>query len=203
MTTTLRALPVPSGGTAGHVCGYARVRTRDQTADLQEDALRAAGAIRIWTDTASGATTSRPQLDALLEALLPGVLLCVWCLDRMGRSMGHLVATVDDLAARGVGFRSLTEQIDTTTAARRLNLGIFAARAEFERALISERTIAELEDAWTRGARLGRSTVVTPTKLAAARGPIESGSTVTWAAAAIGISRPTLYRHLAEAMVCS
>lgn len=182
---------------SGHVHGYARVSTGDQTSALQEDALRQAGVERVWTDTASGATTSRPQLDALLATLLPGDSLVVWRLDRLGRSTAHLIATIDELAARGVVFRSLTEQIDTGSATGRLILSMLASLAAFERDVIRERTVAGLEAARSRGARLGRPTVITPAKLAAARSLIESGSTVTDAAGAVGVSRPTLYRHLA------
>lgn len=180
----------------GHLHGYARVSTADQDPGLQHDALAAAGCARIWTDTASGAKTSRPQLDAMLATLLPGDTLVVWRLDRLGRSLPHLVGTVDELASRGVGFRSLTEGFDTTTAAGRLMLGVIGSLAEFERQLIRERTVAGLTAARTRGSRLGRPTVVTPAKLAAARSLIDGGSTVTEAAAAVGVSRPTLYRHL-------
>ncbi|MBU4214770.1 MAG: recombinase family protein [Actinobacteria bacterium] len=196
MTTTTEPATSGTSASIGHVHGYARVSTGDQTAALQQDAPRTAGAARIWTDVASGATTSRPQLDAMLDGLLPGDTVAVWRLDRLGRSMSHLLATIDSLTARGVGFRSLTENIDTTTAGGRLVLGIFASLAEFERQLIRERTVAGLAAARSRGARLGRPSVVTPAKMAAARSLIDAGSTVTEAAAAVGISRPTLYRHL-------
>lgn len=180
----------------GHRHGYARVSTADQSLGLQEDALRAAGCARIWTDTASGALTTRPQLDALLDALLPGDTLVVWRLDRLGRSMGHLVTTIDALAERGVGFVSLTEGIDTTTATGRLVLGIFASLAQFERELIRERTKAGLAAARERGSKPGRPSVVTPEKLTAARALLHEGATITDAAKAVGLSRPTLYRHL-------
>lgn len=181
----------------GHRHGYARVSTAGQTLDLQKNALRAAGCARIWTDRASGATTSRPQLDALLEALLPGDTLVTWRLDRLGRSMTHLVTTIDDLAERQIGFVSLTEGIDTTTASGRLVLGIFASLAQFERELIRERTMAGLAAARERGSRPGRPSYVTPEKLRAARALLDQGATVTDAARAVGLTRPTLYRHLA------
>lgn len=184
--------------TTGHRHGYARVSTADQNLDLQAQALERAGCARIWTDQASGVTTTRPQLDALLEALLPGDTLVTWRLDRLGRSMGHLVSTIDDLAERGVGFVSLTEGIDTTTAAGRLTLGIFASLAEFERQLIRERTLAGLAAARERGSRPGRPSVVTPDKLKAAKSLLAQGATVTDAAKAVGLTRPTLYRHLAR-----
>lgn len=180
----------------GHRHGYARVSTAEQNVDLQVRALEEAGCARIWTDHASGAMTSRPQLDALLDTLLPGDVLVVWRLDRLGRSMGHLVSTIDSLAERGVGFVSLTEGIDTTTASGRLILGIFASLAEFERQLIRERTIAGLAAARERGSRPGRPSAVTPEKVQAARALLDQGSTVTDAARAVGLSRPTLYRAL-------
>lgn len=96
--------------------GYARVSTTDQTNDPQSDALSAAGCFKVWTETASGATTTRPQLTDLLSHLRDGDTLVVWRLDRLGRSLPHLLQTVEDLAARGVGFKSLTESIDTTTS---------------------------------------------------------------------------------------
>lgn len=195
--TTTTSTSVPIDAPRGHRHGYARVSTADQTLALQEDALRAAGCARIWTDTASGATTSRPALDQLLEVLLPGDELVVWRLDRLGRSMSHLVSTVDALAERGVTFRSLTEGIETGTATGRLVLGIFSSLAEFERQLIRERTVAGLQAARARGARLGRPVTTTPDKIAAARALIASGSTVKAAAAAVNVSRTTLYRHLA------
>lgn len=197
MTTTTETLaPIAPALQSGHRHGYARVSSSGQDDLLQEIALRDAGVDRVWSDTASGSTTSRPALDEMLGGLLPGDTVVVWRLDRLGRSMAHLIATIDDLTRRGVGFQSLTEQIDTTTAGGRLILGIFASLAEFERALIRERTVAGLAAARSRGAVLGRPTVVTPAKLTAARSLIAGGATVTTAAAAVGISRPTLYRHL-------
>jgi len=144
-------------------------------------------------------TMSRPELDVMLSSLLPGDSLVVWRLDRLGRSKNHLVATIDDLTRRGISCRSLTEQIDTGTASGRLILGIFANLAEFERALIRERTVAGLQAARDRGRVLGRPTVMSADKISAARSLISAGATVTKAAAAIGVSRPTLYRHLLAA----
>ena len=182
---------------SGHVHGCARVSTSPQDAALQEDTLRASGRERVWVVVASGATTSRPQLDALLATLLPGDVLTVWRLDRLGRSLPHLLATVDEVVARGVAFRSLAEQIDTSSASGRLVLAISARLAAFERDLIRERTVAGLQAARDRGPVLGRPSVVTPAKMTAARALIDGGATVTVAAAAFGVSRPTLYKHLA------
>jgi len=200
--TALEATPAPASS-IGHLHGYARVSTTGQDAALQHDALTVARVDRIWTDTASGTTTSRPQLDMMLSGLLPGDVVVVWRLDRLGRSLPHLLALVDDLTARGIGLRSLTEEIDTTTAGGRLVLSIFGALAAFERELIRERTVAGLQAARDRGRVLGRPTVVTPAKLAAAQSLLAAGATVTDAAAAVGVSRPTLYRHLQAAETAS
>lgn len=120
--------------------GFARVSTGEQTLDAQKDGLRAAGCVEIFSDVASGAKNDRTGLEAAMAALRPGDTLVVVRLDRLGRSMPHLVATVHELAARSVGFRSLAESIDTTSAAGRLVLHIFASLADFERELIRERT---------------------------------------------------------------
>ena len=127
--------------------GYARVSTTDQKAELQIDALKAAGCQRVFTDKASGSLTSRPQLDRMLDHLREGDVVVVWRLDRLGRSLKNLIALVEDLADRGVGFRSLSESIDTTTANGKLFFSIMGALAEFERELIRERTMAGLEAA--------------------------------------------------------
>jgi DNA invertase Pin-like site-specific DNA recombinase len=135
----------------GDLLGYARVSTIEQRAHLQTDALNSAGCIRVWTDKASGTLEQRPQLDRVLDHLRPGDTLVVWRLDRLGRNLRHLIATVTDLSAREVGFRSLTEGIDTTTPAGRLIFHVFGALAEFEAALIRERTTAGLAAARARG----------------------------------------------------
>jgi len=114
--------------------GYARVSTAEQTAALQEDALRAAGCQRIWSDTASGTRTDRPQLVAVFDHLRAGDTLIVWRLDRLGRSLPHLIETIGELQARGVGFKSVQENIDTTTPGGRLVFHVFGALASFERA---------------------------------------------------------------------
>jgi DNA invertase Pin-like site-specific DNA recombinase len=126
----------------GHLLGYARVSTTDQQPHLQVDALPAAGCYRVFTETASGARADRPALEQLLDQLRPGDTLVVWKLDRLGRSLRHLVDTA--LAERGVGFRSLQEAIDTTTAGGKLAFHVVAALAEFERDLVRERTSAGL-----------------------------------------------------------
>ena len=184
----------------GDLLGYARVSTTEQKAHLQTDALKAAGCVRVWTDTASGTLDHRPELDQVLDHLRPGDTLAVWRLDRLGRNLRHLITTVTDLSARQVGFRSLTEGIDTTTPAGRLVFHVFAALAEFEHALIRERTTAGLQAARARGRHGGRPRTMTPDKLAVARQLYHQGDLpLTAIANTIGVSRSTLYRHLAEA----
>src|SRR5882762_5361393 len=136
--------------------GYARVSTQDQSPALQLDALRAAGCDRIFEEKASGAQRDRPELKAALEYMRDGDVLVVWKLDRLARSLGQLIDTVDSLKERGIGFRSLTEQIDTTTPAGKLTFHIFGAMAEFERSIIRERTRAGLDAARARGRTGGR-----------------------------------------------
>lgn len=139
----------------GHIIGYARVSTNDQHTGQQHDALAEAGAIRVFTDHGvSGAKTTRPELDKMLDYLRPGDTLLVWRLDRLGRSMQHLVGLVAELKDRGVAFRSLQEGIDTRTINGELVFNIFASLATFERELIRERTNAGLASARARG-RLG------------------------------------------------
>ena len=141
--------------------GYARVSTRDQKLDLQIDALKRAGCERIFQDVASGSKTARPALDELLGQLRAGDVLVIWKLDRMGRSLRHLVDLVGDLVARDIGLLSLNDPIDTTSAQGRLVFNLFASLAEFERELIRERTQAGLTAARARGRAGGRPTSAT------------------------------------------
>jgi len=180
----------------GNVIGYARVSKGEQNPELQHDALAAAGAVRIFTDTITGMAASRPQLDACLEYLQPGNVLAVWRVDRLGRSVPHLVDTVAALGARGVQFRSLTEHIDTTTPGGELVFHIFAALAQMERRLISERTLAGLDAARARGRVGGRPTVMTPDKLEAAQRLVEARVPITQIAATLGVGRATVSRAL-------
>jgi DNA invertase Pin-like site-specific DNA recombinase len=136
--------------------GYARVSTTDQNLDLQKDALQSAGCERLFTDTASGATAERPGLTKALQECRPGDTLVVWKLDRLGRSLPHLVETVRELAAQGIGFKSLQENLDTTTSGGKLIFHLFASLAEFERDIIRERTKAGLTAARARGRKGGR-----------------------------------------------
>lgn len=155
--------------TSGNDIGYARVSTTDQDAQLQHDALTAAECFRIFTDTASGALQSRPELDKLFDQLRPGDILVVWRLDRLGRSTRHLIDQLSDLQDRGIEFRSLQENIDTTTSGGRLVFHIFASLAEFERDLITERTNAGLAAARARGRTGRRPPLLTGDKLVTAR----------------------------------
>jgi DNA invertase Pin-like site-specific DNA recombinase len=180
----------------GELLGYARVSTLEQDAALQHDALKAAGCFRSWTDTASGSLTDRPELGAVMDALRPGDTLVVWRLDRLGRSLPHLIETVRGLAERGIGFRSLQEAIDTTTPGGRLVFHIFGSLAEFERDLIRERTMAGLAAARRRGRVGGRPTVMTVAKTKQAQRMVTAGTPLTEVADVLGVSRTTLYRHL-------
>lgn len=184
--------------------GYMRVSKADgsQTTDLQRDALLAAGidAGSLYEDLASGKKDDRPQLVACLKALRQGDTLVVWKLDRLGRDLRHLVNIVHDLTERGIGLKVLTGQgaaIDTTTASGKLVFGIFAALAEFERELISERTIAGLASARARGRSGGRPYKMTPAKLRLAMASMgKPGTNVSELCDELGITRQTLYRHV-------
>lgn len=185
--------------------GYMRVSKADgsQTTDLQRDALIAAGvaADHLYDDRASGKLDARPGLDAALKALREGDTLVVWKLDRLGRNLRHLVNTVHDLEKRGIGFKVLSghgASIDTTTPAGKLVFGIFAALAEFERELISERTKAGLASARARGRSGGAPYKMTAAKLRLAMAAMGQPETkVGVLCNELGITRQTLYRHVA------
>lgn len=177
--------------------GYARVSTTDQNPALQLDALKKAGCRQVFTDEASGASTTRPQLKKALAALKPGDVLTVWKLDRLGRSLSHLIQLTNELAARGVGFRSLSEAIDTTTAQGKLLFHLMGALAEFERSLITERTRAGLAAAKLRGVKVGRKPKLTGRRLDQARKMIAAGQPAAEVAEFAQVSRATLYRALA------
>lgn len=178
--------------------GYARVSTDDQTTALQLDALRLAGATEVFQDAGvSGATRSRSGLLAALAALQAGDTLVVWRLDRLGRSLAHLIELVNTLKAKGCGFRSLTEAIDTSSAGGELVFHLFGAMAQFERALIVERTCAGLQAAKRRGVKLGRRKALTAQQIEHARQLIDGGDSPSRVAASFGVDRSTLYRALA------
>ncbi len=183
----------------GDLIGYARVSTVEQEPALQLDALQEVGCTRVFCDRASGAITVRPELERALDHLRPGDALTVWKLDRLGRSLRHLIDTVRGLDERGVGFRSVTEGIDTTTPGGRLVFHLFGALAEFERDLTRERTHAGPAATRARGRRGGRPTVMTATKIALARQMLDSKDhSMAEIAAALGVSRASLYRSLAR-----
>ncbi len=179
--------------------GYARVSTQDQDLALQLDALAAAGCTRMFEDRVSGARADRPGLGQALAYLREGDSLVVWKLDRLGRSLPHLIETVAALEERQVGFRSLTEAIDTSTTGGRLLFHLFAALAQFERDLIRERTQAGLAAAAARGRKGGRRPVVTETVLHRARGLLTKGLTVRDAAVRLKVGKTVLYEALAAA----
>jgi DNA invertase Pin-like site-specific DNA recombinase len=185
--------PAPA---TGRLVGYARVSTQDQTTALQLDALRSAGCSEIHQDRVSGSVVRRPGLDAALASLGPGDVLVVWRLDRLGRSLAHLVELVSELQGRGVGFRSLSDAIDTTSAGGRLVFHIMASLAEFERSLIGERTRAGMAAARARGSMVGRRRALTPAQLDHARLLIERGESPSVVARSLGCGRSTLYRSL-------
>ncbi len=182
--------------------GYMRVSTGDQNLDLQRDALLGAdvGPSHIYEDKASGKKDDRPGLAACLKALRKGDILVVWKLDRLGRSLKHLVDTIHDLIEREIGFRVLTGQganIDTTTASGRLVFGIFAALAEFERELIRERVTAGLTAARARGRKGGRRHVLTLPKLRLAQAAMSARDTsVAELCKELGVSTSTLYLYV-------
>lgn len=181
--------------------GYARVSTADQDAELQLVALRELGCERVFVETASGAQRDRPQLIEALDYIRAGDTLVVWKLDRLARSLKQLIETVEGLEGRGVGFRSLTESIDTTTPGGKLIFHIFGALAEFERGLIVERTVAGLEAARARGRVGGRPRQLDDAGIATARAMLSANPeiTVSEVARRVGVSSATLYRYLPSA----
>ena len=179
--------------------GYALVSTAERDTALQTDALRKAGCERIFEDTVSGVKADRHGLAAALAYLRDGDVLAVWRLDRLGRSLPHLIETISALEARGVGFRSLTESIDTTTSGGRLIFHVFGALGQFERDLIRERTKAGLAAAAARGRKGGRKPVITADKLQRAREHITNGLTVREAAMRLKVGKTALYAALQSA----
>ena len=179
--------------------GYARVSTDDQNLHLQNDALRHAGCEKIYSDQQSGAAAERPGLTTLFEILRPGDTLIVWRLDRLGRSLKHLIQLVEQLDKRGVGLKSLQENIDTTTAGGRLVFHLFGALAEFERSLIRGRTQAGVNAARARGRQGGRPKLLEPNKRELTiRLYQERKHSVAEICSMMGISKSTLYNYLAE-----
>lgn len=177
--------------------GYARVSTDDQNLHLQKDALEKAGCQVIYEDKASGKNTERPELEACLKALRSGDTLVVWRLDRLGRSLGDLVKLVTTLEEQKIGFESLQEKIETTSASGKLVFHVFAALAEFERNLISERTRAGLKAARARGRLGGRKPKLKQKDIREIKALLKDGSIpVADVAKRYGVSRTTIYNHV-------
>ena len=177
--------------------GYARVSTNEQNLDLQRDALERAGCDLIFDDHVSGTKARRPGLEQALSHLRAGDTLVVWRLDRLGRSLRHLIDTVTDLQGKGVGFKSLTENIDTTTTGGRLVFNIFASLAEFEPDIIRERTQAGLASARARGRKGGRPRALTDKQVEMLkRLAADPNNKVDEICQALGISRKTFYRYV-------
>jgi len=177
--------------------GYARVSTQEQDLSLQLDALQAAGCDKVYTEKASGAQRDRPQLQAAIDYMRGKDTLVVWKLDRLARSLKQLIETVEELGERGIGLRSLTESLDTTTSGGTLVFHLFAALAEFERSMIRERTRSGLQAARRRGRLGGRPPALTSQDLAAAKALLgDPEITVEQVAKRLGVAPSTLYRHL-------
>jgi DNA invertase Pin-like site-specific DNA recombinase len=177
--------------------GYARVSTLDQNTNLQLDALRSAGCDRIFEESASGARTDRPQLQAALDQLRAGDTLVVWRLDRLARSLKHLIAIHELLEDRSVGLQCLQESIDTTSSSGKLILHVFGALAEFERSLIRERTNAGLEAARARGIVGGRAKLLNSGQVKALKTMAADNSiSIATIVETFGISKTTYYQYL-------
>lgn len=189
MTTT-----VPTGA----LLGYARVSTDRQSLDMQLDALRTAGVAdaRIWTEKMSGKRDDRPALAALLAYARPGDTIVVWRLDRLGRSLSHIVRTVADLTSRQIHVRSITDGADSSTMTGRMMIGILASMAEYERELIAERSSAARAARSARGLPLGRPAVLTEQRARQVRALHASGESVPDLVSSFGVSRATVYRVL-------
>ena len=180
--------------------GYARVSTKDQKLELQIDALKKAGCEKIYQDIASGAKTERPELNQMIDNIRPDDVLVIWKLDRLGRSLNHLISLVNDLIDKKVGLQSLNDPIDTTTPQGRLSFNLFASLAEFERDLIRERTNAGLSAARARGRMGGRPKGIPKkaeaTACAAETLYKEGVLTVDEISKKLGIAKSTLYSYL-------
>lgn len=178
------------------IIGYTRISTPSQNDQLQRDALERAGAERIFSDVGTGSSFERPGLKAALEFARDSQdEVVVWKLDRLGRHVGEIIGTVDDLGRRGIGFRSLTENLSADTASSRLLFTIVAALAQAEKDVLIERVNAGLDAARRRGVRLGRPNALTPEKEKMAAALLREGSmSVRAIAAQVGVSAPTIYR---------
>ena len=178
--------------------GYARVSTDAQTTALQLDALRAAGCVAIHEDSASGASRSRPGLSRAIEDLRAGDTLVVWKLDRLGRSLRDLLDISEMLRQRDIALRSLTDHIDTGTAAGRMLYAVLGAVAQFERDVLRERTVAGLAAAKRRGERLGRRPALSPAQIREAKKMLARGESAAHVARVFRVGRSTLYRAVSH-----
>lgn len=179
--------------------GYARVSTQDQHLELQKDALEKVGCEKIFTDIASGAKSEREGLKEALAYLRQGDILVVWKLDRLGRSLKHLIEIVNDLSEKNIGFQSIEEKIDTTTSGGKLIFHIFASLAEFERDIIRERTNAGLKAARARGRVGGRPRAMDEKKITMAKALVKDpNNSIKDICETLNVSRATLYRYLKE-----
>lgn len=177
--------------------GYSRVSTQDQTLNLQKDALEKIGCTKIFTDIISGSTTERQGLDEALAYVREGDTLVVWRLDRLVRSLKHLIETITNLNNRKIGFKSIQENIDTTTSGGKLIFHIFGALAEFERDIIRERTKAGLQAARARGRLGGRPKALTDKKQSMAQAIYnDKSNSIAEICKTLNISRATLYRYI-------
>jgi len=185
-----------SGPAKARLIGYARVSTDEQTTALQLDALQRAKCDEVFEDSSSGARRTRPGLQRALDELKRGDTLVVWRLDRLGRSLSHLLSIVDELRGRDVRLRSLTEHIDTATAAGNLLYAVLGAVAQFERDIIRERTVAGMKAAKKRGERIGRRPALTTAQVREARAMFDRGDGAAHIARLFRCGRSTLYRAL-------
>lgn len=182
----------------GLLLGYCRVSTDRQSLDQQTDALRAAGVNpdRTWTEKMSGKRDDRPELAALLKYARPGDTIVVWRLDRLGRSLSHLVRTVADLTERGIHLRSLTDGADSSTSSGRLMIGILGSLAEYERELINERAAVARQARADRGKPVGRPPALTDDQARQVRALHGAGESVPMLMSTFGVSRATIYRAI-------
>ena len=185
--------------TTGSRIGYTRVSTVSQTLDQQNTALEAAGVTKTFSDTMSGARDDRPGLAALMEYIREGDIVVVWKLDRLGRNTLHILATVKALTDRGVSLVSVTDGIDSDTAAGRMMIGVLGSLAEYERELTRERTALKRATSRANGTKFGRPKSVNDSQhIATARRMKADGHTAKDIARFLGVSRATLYRYFAE-----
>jgi DNA invertase Pin-like site-specific DNA recombinase len=197
-TRVARSDDPPAGATVKpRLVGYARVSTDEQTTRLQLDALRAAGCVAIHEDSASGVSRSRPGLARALADLEAGDTLVVWRLDRLGRSLRDLLDISEMLRERDVALRSLTDHIDTSTAAGRMLYAVLGAVAQFERDVLRERTLAGMRAAKNRGEHIGRPPALSPLQIREAKKMLDRGESPNHVARVLRVGRSTLYRAIA------